>query len=127
MTNSLRWTALLAIAGCLVLAAAGFRFRPRSDLVERETLKQQTGERTIVFPVAGATGSGRLTIDLVLKSGSAAWTFSDPSGHPRWTDSLAQGSSRNESRRFELMPGNWVLKLSLQNVTGQYDARWLIR
>jgi hypothetical protein len=127
MSNSLRWIALTVLAGCLVFAAAAFRFRPRSDLVERETLKHQTGSRTIVFPVTGATGTGTLTIAFALESGAAAWTFSDPGGHAHWNETLDRGSSRDETRRFDLMPGNWTLKLSLQDATGQYDARWLIR
>jgi hypothetical protein len=63
-----------------------------------------------------------------LLSGSLDWLLKDPNGFIREEGLAPSGQKVDKNYTYEkLEPGNWRLEFRLHNVTGDFDAHWIVQ
>lgn len=100
--------------------ASGSASRSRAS----NTLNETTNVEVFTYDVTDDMVRTALQLGVTLDAGSAAWTFTDPTGAVVWQGALATGQRINETRQFDPVVGQWRLELDVQNAVGDYAILW---
>lgn len=117
--------ALLAAVATACLAAACSR--PTLEQEETQTFRDANRTHAVEAYVPEGTEDLRVSLDLRVERGTAAFRVRDPQGVVRWEGELTSGGRFSDERELEPAVGHWRLDMQMVGATGRYEVRWLGR
>jgi hypothetical protein len=68
--------------------------------------------------------SHTLEIDLEVEAGQISAELTDPNGDVQWSEVFEAPAKFDESFTLDLIVGDWTLKITLDEASGNYSVRW---
>lgn len=109
-----------------LLFSAGCRSTAPRDAARtsRNTVRNQSGQLRHPYEMSKKVNQFSVTLTFHVSEGSFLYSLADPQGTPMWQGRVDAGQNMNETRSFKPMPGKWLLTMSMENVTGNYEIEW---
>lgn len=97
---------------------SGSRSRADSSFTRETTIDE------IDLEIKPAMRSHTLELDLEVEAGRLMLELSDPNGELQWSEVFEAPAKFDETFNLDLIVGDWILKINLEDASGNYSIRW---